>query len=112
MSDKNYLNSGFSKDSFIKGAESMGGGGGANDPMSDAMSAGAASGFNPYVMAGAAVLSMAKTKANNERIQKEGEARADSERAAGEQKKSDILGQISGNIRQSLAPATQRKINL
>ena len=71
------------------------------------------SGFNPYVMAGAAILGVAKSRAEKKRQRKMGAARAESERAMGEQKKSDIYGQMAKSIRGSLGGAQRkRSVNL
>ncbi len=79
----------------------------------DLLAAGMQSGFNPYVMAGAAILGVAKSRAEKKRQRKMGEARAMSERAEGEQKKSDIYGQMAQSIRGSLGGAQRkRSVNL
>jgi len=81
--------------------------------MGDAVRAGMATKFNPYVMAGAAILGYAKSKAEQKRRKRMGEARAESERAKGEQKKSDIYGQMAKSIRGSLGGAQRkRSVNL
>ncbi len=79
----------------------------------DILAAGMQSGFNPYVMAGAAILGVAKSRAEKKRQRRMGEARADQERAEGEQKKSDIYGQMAQSIRGSLGGAQRkRSVNL
>lgn len=79
----------------------------------DILAAGMQSGFNPYVMAGAAILGVGKARAEKKRQRKMGEARADQERAEGEQKKSDIYGQMAKSIRGSLGGAQRkRSVNL
>lgn len=79
----------------------------------DILAAGMQSGFNPYVMAGAAILGVAKSRAEKKRQRRMGEARADMERAEGEQKKSDIYGQMAKSIRGSLGGAQRkRSVNL
>ena len=79
----------------------------------DLLAAGMGSGFNPYVMAGAAILGVAKARAEKKRQRKMGQARADMERAEGEQKKSDIYGQMAKSIRGSLGGAQRkRSVNL
>ena len=79
----------------------------------DLLAAGMQSGFNPYVMAGAAILGVAKSRAEKKRQRRMGEARADMERAEGEQKKSDIYGQMAKSIRGSLGGAQRkRSVNL
>ena len=75
----------------------------------DILAAGMQSGFNPYVMAGAAILGVAKSRAEKKRQRKMGEARAMSERAEGEQKKSDIYGQMAQSIRGSLGGAQRKR---
>lgn len=113
MSDKNFLNSGFSKESFSKGASSIGGQEQGTSAMSSMMSAGASSGFNPYVMAGAAIIGIAKAKKEREKTLAMGDARATAEKASGESKKADIYGQISSGIRQTLGSANRkRSVNL
>jgi hypothetical protein len=81
--------------------------------MGDAVRAGMATKFNPYVMAGAAILGYAKSKAEQKRRKAMGEARAEVKRAEGEQKKSDIYGQMAKSIRGSLGGAQRkRSVNL
>lgn len=75
----------------------------------DILAAGMQSGFNPYVMAGAAILGYAKSKAERKRQKAMGEARAEQARAEGEQKKSDIYGQMAASIRGSLGGAQRKR---
>ena len=79
---------------------------GTGDLLVSAMGEG---GFNPYVMAGAAILGVAKSRAEKKRQQKMGAARAESERAMGEQKKSDIYGQMAKSSRGSLGGAQRKR---
>lgn len=85
-------------------AEKVGGKG-----MGDAVRAGMLTKFNPYVMAGAAILGYAKAKAEKERQKAMGEARAQKEISKGEQKKSDIYGQMAQSIRGSLGGAQRKR---
>lgn len=81
--------------------------------MGDAVKAGMASGFNPYVMAGAALMGAFKARKEKKKIRNMGQARALGEKAAGEQKKSDIYGQMAKSIRGSLGGANRkRSVNL
>lgn len=100
---------GVTSDQMSKGLTASEGSGGA---LSSAISAGAASGFNPYVMAGSALLGLAKSKSENKRIEKMGKARAESERAAGEQKKSDIQGEMAKSVHTALGAAAQKNFRL
>lgn len=85
-------------------------GGGA---MSSAMAAGAATGFNPYVMAGAAIIGAVRSKQEKKRQKKMGEARAQQEISKGESKKSDIYGQMATAIRGTLGSSSrQRTVDL
>ena len=77
--------------------------------MGDAVRAGMATKFNPYVMAGAAILGYAKSKAEEKRRMGMARARADVKRAEGEQKKSDIYGQMAKSIRGSLGGAQRKR---
>lgn len=81
--------------------------------LGSALAAGAASGFNPYVMAGSALLGLAKAKSEKEKQKAMGAARADSERAAGEQKKADIQGDMAKSVHTALGGSiAQGKVSL
>jgi len=72
-----------------------------------------ASGFNPYVMGAAALMSAFKSRKEKKKTRMMGDARALGEKAAGEQKKSDIYGQMAQSIRGSLGGANRkRSVNL
>lgn len=100
---------GVSSDQMSKAVTGSEGSGGA---LSSALSAGAASNFNPYVMAGTALLGLAKSKSENERIEKMGKARAQQEKAAGIQKKSDIQGKVASSIHTALGAAAQKNFRM
>ena len=106
----------FSMDNLSSAASGMGAGlaegmarkaGG--DAMGNAVKAGMASGFNPFVMAGAVALGALKSKQEKERAEKMGDARAKAEKAKGEAKKGDIMGQMSKDISQAFGAAGRQR---
>ena len=81
--------------------------------MGNAVKAGMASGFNPYVMAGAVAIGALSAAAEKRKQKKLGEARAVAEQSKGEAKKGDIYGQMAKSIRGSLGGAQRKRtVNL
>jgi len=79
------------------------------EAMSNAVSAGMKSGFNPYVMAGAVALGALKSREEKKKQEAMGKANRMKEMSKAESKKGEIYGQMSKSIQNTLGAGSRKR---